>query len=119
VQRYFWTCWYYDGDEKSDFYADITRMALLVAYGCVQGLLFLLFAAYKFDSSPYSGNNWFVFVVYQVLLLCLPLVVSRDGTDLKDVTAPVFSFLQAILVGLVVLANALMTIVASVDATSV
>ena len=46
-------------------------------------------------------------------------MVSRDGTDLKDVTAPVFSFLQAILVGLVVLANALMTIVASVDATSV
>jgi hypothetical protein len=94
-------------------------MALLVAYGCVQGLLFLLFAAYKFDSSPYSGNNWIVFVVYQILLLCLPLVISRDGTDLKEVTTPVFTTLQAVLVGLVLVANALMTIVASVDAISV
>jgi hypothetical protein len=38
---------------------------------------------------------------------------------LKEVTAPVFTTLQAVLMGLVVVANALMTIVASVDAISV
>jgi hypothetical protein len=104
--------------KQSQFFADVTRMALVVGYGCVQGLQILLFIAYKLDTSPYVSNHWAVFFVYQGFLVALPVLISRDGTDLKDEMRPVFSPLQAVLTALVVLANALMTIVAVVDAES-
>jgi hypothetical protein len=123
LQRYFWQCcWQFNTDDSS-ILAWIARKSLAAAYVCAEILLLLLVVAYYFDTTPYAGGTFYVFVAYGVFLTAIFWVLSRDDSQRWESRRTVgepdnlsMTFMQGSLLFLTLLANIGMTVVAVVDA---
>lgn len=112
TQRYFWMSWY--GSQDSGGY--LGRSALVVAYIGTLMLLFLLFFAYRYEGSAYMSGGWLAFIAYFVFLSVLPWILNEDLFNRTSTPAPrELTEMQMLFMGLVVVANALVAVVAVAD----
>lgn len=97
----------------------VCRVALGVAYVALQILLLLLFVAYYYPDSPYSGGGAFMLILYELFLVCLLWFINTDYTAMLERGAVLMTdeltFIQKGVLFQVLIANAVMTIVAIVD----
>jgi len=106
-------------NETTVFQSFISKLGLIIAYVSLQVLLLLLFVAYYYSNSPYLGNSWFLFLIYELYLSLLLWLVCKDYAAMEETgkfsTTHDLTMLQGTIILGAFVANGVMTLVALID----